>query len=232
MKWIAKYPDYAMTFPLAVLCGLLAVGLVVESLMMQRRGSERPSADRSAPVAQPVALADGGDVFVLPAVDEFSDFVERPLFVEGRKPPPEDEQKQAAEVQDTTPLNLKLMGVMFSPSGELAILAEASGKNRRVRKGGTISGWRLVDLKTDHVTVQRGEERRDLALLKPRPKAGGPGQPPGSVPGGPPSRRGAQPPPEAVEPTVEEMEDTGDPEDTSGQEDLSEAGDAMPEGEE
>jgi len=62
------------------------------------------------------------------------------------------------------------MGVMLSPHGNMAILAEASGKNRRVKLGGTIDGWRLTELKPDRITLQRGEEQRDLPLMKPRPK--------------------------------------------------------------
>jgi hypothetical protein len=120
----------------------------------------------------------------------------------------------------------------LTPNGELAILAEASGKNRRVRKGGTLGGWRLVDIRPDHATLQRGDERRDLPLMKPKPKKGSPpggvpGQ--GPVPGGPPAGfRGGPHPPGGVppdvsepEPEVEEMEDVSEPVD-----------DGTPEGEE
>lgn len=235
MKWIAKHPDYGLTFPLAVVCALLTVGFAVELAVLQRPGSEKGHTGAPAPPPLPGTGEEADVSFVLPPVEEFAEFVDRPLFVEGRKPPPEEAPKQAAEAQDTTPLNLKLMGVLFSPSGEMAIVAEATGKNRRVKKGGTISGWRLVSLKPDRVTVQRGEEQRDLVLLKPRPKTGpppGPGQPQPPGPGGPPLRRGAHPPTDVVEPEPEEMEMPPDAGDPGIEEDLSEMGEEMPEGEE
>ncbi|WP_139556421.1 type II secretion system protein N [Methylotetracoccus oryzae] len=235
MKWLAKYPDYALTFPLAILCLALGVGLAAELLLLQRPDRGQPAPAVGSSISEPDPAADSEEAFELPSVEEFSDFVEKPLFVEGRKPPPEDEQKQAAQAQDTTPLNLKLMGVMFSPSGEMAILAEASGKNRRIRKGGSISGWRLVDLKTDRVTLQRGDERQDLPLLKPKPKtataAPPPGRPRGPVPGGP-LGRGAQPPPDVPEPDPDDLDASGEGGDPAAEEDMNEAGDEMPEGEE
>jgi hypothetical protein len=233
IRWTPKNPDYALTLPLGVLCALLVAGLLLESVVFRRSGTEKPSPTAASATPQPAESADAETAFVLPSVEEYADFVDRPLFVEGRKPPPEEEQKQATEAQDTQPLSLKLMGVLFHPNGEMAILAEQSGKHRRIRKGGTISGWRLVDLKTDRVTVQRGDERRDLPLLKPRPKTaqlGTAGQPPqGPNPGGQPARRGAHPPPEPVDPEVEDMEE---PAEDAGDESLGDTGDEMPESEE
>jgi Type II secretion system protein C len=240
MKWLPKDPDYALTVPLGALCLLLIAGLMLESLVFRRPGTDQAPPSVTSAAEQPPLIPEGEGAFELPQVDEFADFVDRPLLVEGRKPPPpEEEQKQQAEAQDATPLSLKLMGVLFSPSGEMAILAEQTGKNRRVRKGATLNGWKLVELHRDRVTLQRGEERRDLQLLKPKPKsgslAGAQGQPPGSVPGGPPGKRGGrppvEPPVETEDPDAEVVEDTGEGEDT-GDADVEDAGEEMPEGEE
>jgi len=222
MKWMAIKPEFALTLPLGILCAALAVFLVLESFVFQRSitGGAPPSGT-SGQEKLPGDL-EPEEVFELPEVDGFSAFVDRPLFIEGRKaPPPEAEQAQTTQEKDATPLSLLLMGVMLSPRGEMAILSEATGKNRRVKKGGTINGWRLVEIKPDRATLQRGEERKELVLLKPKPKVagatGGPGRAP--TPGAPPpgARRASQPPvvppPEINEPEVEEPEEAGDTED-------------------
>lgn len=204
--WTPKNQDFALTLPLALLCLLLGLVLVLELFAVQRAAAKRAQDGGASVQEQPPAGAEPDAAFQLPPVEEFSAFVDRPLFVEGRKPPVEGEQQaQAAKPEDLAPLELSLMGVMFSPHGKMAILAEASGKNRRVKLGGTIEGWRLIDLKADRVTLQRGDEQRDLPLMKPRPKgvAPAPGQPP-VQPGG---RRGRpavpQPQPVPPQPAVE-----------------------------
>lgn len=219
-KWVPKNQEFALTVPLAVLCGVLLLALLVETLVLSRSGAPTgKSPDPAGPDAGGAGL-ESEQTFALPEVDAFSDFVDRPLFVEGRKPPPpEAEQPKTAEEDETTPLTLTLMGVLLTPRGELAILAQPSGKNKRVRKGGTLDGWKLVEIHTDRATLQRGEDRRDLPLMKPKPKkpqapgSGPQGPGPGAVPpglrGGPP-QPGAMPP-DVGEPEVEEMEDVSEP---------------------
>lgn len=216
--WTPKNAEYALTFPLGLLCIVLGSVLLLESLVVQRSGSDSAQTAGALEGASPENV-EPEVAFELPPLDAFSPFVDRPLFMEGRKPAVEGEQAQAPQEEDLTPLTLTLMGVMFTPRGEMAIVAEASGKNRRVRMSGTIGGWRLVEVKPDRVTLQRGEERRDLPLMKPRPKgpatAAPPGQPamPAGVPQG--ARRGRRPlmpdpPAELNEPDVDEMDDTAD----------------------
>ena len=227
-----KSPEYALTLPLAVLCVALGVVLVIESALMRR--DESGVAPDAAPTNPDAAAGDDAAdaVFELPPIDEFSAFVDRPLFLEGRKPVAEAETLQTPKEEDLAPLALSLMGVMLGPRGEWAILAEASGKNRRVKVGGSIGGWRLVALKPDRVTVQRGEEKRDLPLMKPRPKgmAAGPGQSV-PVPGGvqPPGLRRPprQPvPPPGQAPEISEPDDVEDNADDTADMDESADGEA------
>lgn len=166
--WSPKNPEFALTLPLALVCLLLGVILMLESVVFQRAASVGgPGAgaggSETAPERQEPDAA-----FELPPPDEFSAFVDRPLFMEGRRPAVESDQAEAPKEEELTPLALSLMGVTFGPHGQMAILAEASGKNRRVKLGGTIDGWRLIELKPDRVTLLRGQEKRDLPLLKPR----------------------------------------------------------------
>ena len=229
--WTPKSQDFALTLPLVLLCLLLGGALLLELLFVQRAASSRAHDAEVTDQQQLPSSVEPDAVFELPPLDEFSAFVDRPLFVEGRKPPVEGETTQTTKAEDLAPLELSLMGVMLSPHGQMAILAEASGKNRRVKLGGTIDGWRLTELKPDRITLQRGEEQRDLPLMKPRPKgpatAAAPGQP-GLLPPG--ARRGkpapapAPPPQPAVEvnePGTEEMvepADTGEPAGFEGEE--------------
>jgi hypothetical protein len=108
--------------------------------------------------------------FAFPDIGEFEELVQRPLFIEGRRPPEESAGDEGPIVKPHTPLNAKLMGVVFSPRGVTALLVDAKGKYQRVRKGGVVDNWTLVELHRDRVILEQDGERQELLLLKKRPK--------------------------------------------------------------
>lgn len=114
-----------------------------------------------------------------PALESYEEMVSRPLFLQSRRPPTEDAQEEApaAPAEPKTPLNAKLMGVILTPTGKIALLVDEKGKYKRGRKNTLIDGWKLVDIKEDRVTLEQGGEHKDLPLLKPKPKANAPAQP-------------------------------------------------------
>ncbi|CAL1241194.1 type II secretion system protein N [Candidatus Methylocalor cossyra] len=153
-----------------------------------------------------------------PALDDFEQMVERPLFMENRRPGEEVVETPTAPAPQT-PLNLKLMGVVFTPRGEKALLLDAKGKYKRLKLKDTLDNWTLVELGKDRVTLQQGEERKELPLLKKRPKPPpAPAQP--SPPGAPPKPPQATPqpiPPPAPAPE-EPAEDSADSDDDTADE--------------
>ena len=109
--------------------------------------------------------------FAFPPLSDFSEMVERPLFSEGRHYQAEDpsEEEQAEVVQ--TPLNFRLMGLIFAPDSQIALFRTNSGKYRRVQQGETINDWTLEELLPDRVNLSQGGETRELLLLKKKKKS-------------------------------------------------------------
>ena len=81
------------------------------------------------------------------------------------------------ELLGMTPLDLKLMGMIFSPTGKTALLVDPKGKYKRVKEGGVVNGWVLKELKTDRVIMQQDGEIKELPLLKVKPKLAAGGAP-------------------------------------------------------
>ncbi|MDF9392813.1 MULTISPECIES: hypothetical protein [Methylococcus] len=192
MKWdIGKLSsELRLSLLLASVCAGLGLLLVVEWYSMDRiyRIPEVPKVADKAGADEPELAP-----FEFPDLGEFEELVERPLFVEGRRPPPEVVEEPPPPVAHT-PLDLKLMGLIFSPAGKTALLVDPKGKYKRVKEGGIVSGWVLKELKTDRVILQQDGEIKELLLLKAKPKtaAGGAPQPPQEAKPGKKPPAGAQ----------------------------------------
>jgi type II secretory pathway component PulC len=192
--------DYLLTSILAGIAAVLSVALLLEWVVLDN-GREQAV---QAPPAKTAPAADTDSEstkdFELPSLDEYEQMAERPLFMENRRPGAET-QEAAAEPPPKLPLNLKLMGIVFTPEGKKALMADAKGKYKRLKVQETLDSWTLVELGPDKVVMQQGEERKELMLLKTKPKAPPGPQPP---PGAPPRPVQKPPPPQ---PTVVSPED-------------------------
>lgn len=103
--------------------------------------------------------------FALAEVERFADLVERPLFFQGRRPP-----VQAEAAKPDKPFDAQLHGVVAAPDGTLALLKEKDGKYHRLREKEMLLGWRLTAILPDRVWLERGAEKMELLLQKPKPK--------------------------------------------------------------
>jgi hypothetical protein len=209
--------DYLLTVVLAGVAAVLGLAVVVEWAVLERSSRKILAAAPVKSVPGEAADATAVQDFELPDLDEFAATVERPLFAENRRPPAEDADAAAAPAP-SKPLTLKLMGVVFTPKQHTALLVDAKGKYKRIRKDESLDGWTLVALAPGKVTMQQGEEQKELMLLKPKPKVPSvpnappqPGQPHPKVPAQPPNDDQADEQDEADE-EAEEPEDMVDEE--------------------
>jgi hypothetical protein len=176
--------DVLLSWILAGIAGFLALLVVVEWVVLDGNRQDllgsiasKPGATRSDEAAEE---KDGKD-FELPELDEYEQITARPLFSESRRPA--EEATANAETQSElpkSPLTLKLMGIVFTPTTQTALLVDAKGKYKRVKLQETFDNWTLVELTAEAATLQQGEEKQKLDLLKLKPKApkplGAPGQ--------------------------------------------------------
>lgn len=103
--------------------------------------------------------------------------IERPLFVESRRPPPvalpSPEQPTGAQAP-STPFTLSLSAIVMDDTQKAAYFTDAaSGQFSRVAQGAEVSGWTLKEVRHDAVVLERTGETRELQLrtFKPAPGA-------------------------------------------------------------
>ena len=124
--------------------------------------------------------------FELPSLEEYSATVERPLFMEGRRPATVEANESEAAPVEKKPLAVKLMGVVFAPKETLGLFVDAQGKYKRLRINDSIGGWKVTGIEADKAIMEQDGAKEELKLAKPKQKKG-PGQPkPGGPMGGPP----------------------------------------------
>ncbi|MBT9097422.1 hypothetical protein [Methylovulum psychrotolerans] len=163
-------------------------------------------------------LADAMPTINLTEHDEesYGDLVNRPLFIEGRKPvnepPPETVKGPAVTVN----FDWVLKGIVYSrKSGLLALLTrpatvkspKASNNRTQIRLGAILDGWRLAEVTADYVVFTLDTDQKQLFLHKAKPKtparSGNATPPPGVQPEGTPPEGT---PPEGVPPPAPEQQ--------------------------
>lgn len=135
-------------------------------------------------------------------MEQYRDFVERPVYFEKRRPiTVAAEPTTAAAEVPKVPLGefgLVLTGIVKTPKGIKALFQNPKGttvkeKNTRLGEGEVFNGWKLIEIKSDKVSIQAEGETKEILLLKAKPKTPVVGV--GNInPFAPPNINGAPPP--------------------------------------
>ncbi len=110
--------------------------------------------------------------------DSYGDWVNRPLFLKGRRPvdEPTPEQKQSiAAAATAVKFDWVLNGVYTKDNHLFAFFSRATVKvpkdNFRKRKvNEDLDGWKITDIQHDKVQLKQGNEIKELLLRKPKSK--------------------------------------------------------------
>ena len=170
--------EYVTAILMAAVSGVMLLALLGEWVHYRsqrqditERTAVKPVPPEQNPEAPPVEPK-------APALEAYDEMINRPLFIQGRRPPAEDEPEAAAEAPEPkTPLNAKLMGVVLTPGAKTALFVDPQGKYKRGRKNTVIDGWKVFEIKEDRVVMEQGGEHKDLMLIKPKAKPPGPATP-------------------------------------------------------
>ena len=148
----------------AIFCGITAYELVrpyypVYDATSSNR-DEEPSAETSVAVSE-----------AIPSVDAFSEIIERPLFMENRRPfvPPapvvteKPETPRPAEPDITTQISLRAT-IIIGDKRIALIQVLGDGKQQTLRQGEAFNGWTLADIQTDSISMKKGNEVRRIDL--------------------------------------------------------------------
>ena len=112
-----------------------------------------------------------------PSEDNYSDLVERPMFIKGRKPveEPIPEEMALATAQKLESVNWELIGIYSTPKGTTAFFSRSNGRLpkdnfRKCKLGDALDGWHLSEINENAVSLTQGTETKKLPLRKMKPK--------------------------------------------------------------
>ena len=235
---------FFLTGVLLILTSWLGALLTGEWVHIRNKPSGKELAENTATNTAPETGLTP-DTFALPGVSEYLQMVDRPVFMESRRPPPPKSEEPPEPPpppppEKATPVSFKVMGILSTPEGKMALIADAKGKYKRLKVKDSLDGWQIAEIKSDRLLIQQGAFKEDLSLLKKQAKgATPPGIPTATSPNAPvpqpvrpavprPQRGtvpGTPPTPIQQEPT-EILDDMGEaPPDESGNEDMNDMGD-------
>jgi len=141
------------------LCGLLTLIIVVEWLAPVRADSVDEGIVDSVDAELPALTASN---YVHPHIDDFAMILERPVFMQDRRLPPEP---VAERVAAPTPIRLTLQGVALVAEAKVAVLRDAADQQLvQLTEGMSHNGWNLETVSAQSAVFRRGEELTELRL--------------------------------------------------------------------
>lgn len=155
---------------MTVLCVILAAAAVYELARPHRIAQFELRAGRDAEDVSALLQVREGDI---PPLAAFAEIIERPLFMENRRPyvapvvVREPEPEPVAPVEPDITEQIALRATIIIGKKRIALIQElAIGKQRRLNQGEAYNGWTLTQVETDGISMQKGEEVRQLELKK------------------------------------------------------------------
>ncbi len=145
---------------------LMVASAASASLVLEWRHPPRlPSRPAAAPATVAVPLRES---FRPPAAARYQEINARPLFVEARRPE-QDEPLPPPPAPEGVERPLDLIGVVLLPGRAAALLRPQDPKEKvvRIRQGEQVDGWRLDTVRADRVVLRKGDQVRELPLLRP-----------------------------------------------------------------
>jgi hypothetical protein len=155
-----------LTPALLTACGLFGVIVAIEWAALSRQDGIETSSDAPPAAAADTQLTRAS--YLAPDFEAFSEILERPLFTEGRTPPPEPTAEQAAAVTPAgkqTQLTMRLEGIALTPAARIAVIRDtSSNKLVRLAEGATHQGWVVESINATSATLKRGTQTHELML--------------------------------------------------------------------
>lgn len=157
---------------LGAMIALFTVVLVVQWSFSQNPEQPGNTTDNTTDVS-------GGDVAHVnerasaPPLVSFDDVVKRPLFIEARRPPPE--QDDGAETEAPKPPRkparrpvADLTAILIIDSEQYAVFRTASKKKglEKLKVGEQLDGWKIAKIDAKQVTLRQGTAKEVFLLRK------------------------------------------------------------------
>ena len=171
-----------------VACGVLGIVLLLEWAGAEiSRGQLQDTLNKSIEADYQAEPLPSLDLSKLTAVS-YNNIIERPLFIEGRKPLPEEIEDGAETAADAGELDdWILIGIYNKDKTSKKQVALFRNKKEakkflKLYEEQTISGWLLKEIQSDRVFLEMGGQQKSVMLRKPREQSKTPAPPRRPVP--------------------------------------------------
>jgi type II secretory pathway component PulC len=153
-----------LTLILLLICSLLVViiygeiqGMGDYSHMVDVKGENNQNAKSETGILNNIATTDV-------AISQYSEVLNRPLFVQGRMPF-EEENNEDTAIPVISPLRLSLEGVVLSPESRVAVVKDLSNNEiLRLGVGMSHNGWRVKRIEPQTVDFERDGEVQSINI--------------------------------------------------------------------
>ena len=150
------------------------IGLGAAELLMIGATYSTPAIDylsRADVLPGPAVSISAPPAFERRPLQSFAAFVDRPLFIATRRPPPRAAiSPPAPPVSNKKGLFLgryRLTGIVVTPSVRIAFVTDVSTtKSAALTEGEKLGEWQVVEIKKNAITLQRNSQRETFVLRR------------------------------------------------------------------
>lgn len=169
-----KKRNKGVTIILLVLCLTLAL-LIAGEIKYGAQWREEKMADLAESVKSAQSVHIQEDIpkvdLNFPPLQQYTELVERPLFMSTRRPPEPEEEESVAQEEppSASPKKLQatLTSVVITPQKRIALVTDhRNGQIVRLEHGSTLAGWHVELIIEDKVLLTQGGEIQELELWK------------------------------------------------------------------
>lgn len=159
-RWVTGF-EFVMVTLLVTLAA--AFWMVMEAVPIAKK-SVLPLSASSEASADPMSI----DSFQMQPFEDFSEFLDRPLFSPARRPPEIVPAMPEAEPAPTAPApKIELTGLIITAQGSVGIIRlPGTDGIRRIVVGDTIEGWEVEEIAPSRLLLRRGDQHATVSALK------------------------------------------------------------------
>ena len=155
-----------------VLCVVLSGFTVYELVRTHQVPHLAHAANQDAQTAATMVDETGWDI---PSIEAVAEIVERPLFMENRRPYTAPAPIVIIEPEPQLPVEpditeqITLRATIIIGEKRIALIQElANGKQLRLRQGEQFNGWTLTGVETNAISMKKGDVVKQIELKKGR----------------------------------------------------------------
>lgn len=166
LKSIAPIPKLLFGLS-AALTGVLVVEIALLGLFAAADDSAGPDAGPATSYRPDTS----NTTLTIPPIVQFREVIERPLFIEGRRPP--KTQSSRTSSVEAVQLNGKWKVTGIFLAGEQSFVHVESVRDKkttRLKAGAMLDGWRVASIEQNIVRFSNGAQSASLELQKKSPR--------------------------------------------------------------